>query len=472
MIRNTVKINLLIIEDNMGDFTLIKDYLEEQFVSPAITHAKNFISAKTLLAEQGMKYDVILLDLSLPDKSGEELINEVRSFSKECLIIVLTGFQDIDFSIKSLSMGVSDYLLKDDINATSLYKSIIFTIERHKTNLQLVESEKRFGNLFHMSPQPMWVYEPETFRFIQVNEAAVEKYGYSENEFLNMTILDIRPIEEAEKVKESVNLRISNSRFENTLSGRFVHRRKTGELIEVEVYSNQIVLDAKLYRSVIAVDVTEKIAFEQRLTKAIIKAQEDERYEIGGELHDNVCQILAISQISLGMLQKSLPESALHHYELVRNYISMASLEIRNLSHRLAPAFFDDSTLFDSFELLLNSFNIENKYVVNLYFDNAINGYPFARDMQLNLYRILQEQLRNIFKYAAASTIEVDLVMHKKNLKMRIADDGVGFDMHLVKEGIGLANMKRRTELFSGKFSVVSSPGGGCEIVVDIPIQE
>ena len=121
---------------------------------------------------------------------------------------------------------------------------------------------------------------------------------------------------------------------------------------------------------------------------------------------------------------------------------------------------------------MLNSFNIENKYVVNLYFDNAINGYPFARDMQLNLYRILQEQLRNIFKYAAASTIEVDLVMHKKNLKMRIADDGVGFDMHLVKEGIGLANMKRRTELFSGKFSVVSSPGGGCEIVVDIPIQE
>ena len=472
MIRDAANINLLIIEDNMGDFTLIKDYLEEQFVSPKITHAKNFTSAKSLLDEQGIKYDVILLDLSLPDKSGEELINEVRSFRSECQIIVLTGFSDIDFSIRSLSMGVSDYLLKDDINATSLYKSIIFTIERRKTNLQLVESEKRFSNLFHMSPQPMWVFELETYRFIQVNEAAVDKYGYSENEFLNMTILDIRPVEEIQKVKESVNLYKSNSKSEDTLSGRFVHLKKSGEPIEVEVYSNQIILDGKLYRSVIAVDVTEKILFEQRLTKAIIKAQEDERYEIGGELHDNVCQILAISQISLGMLQKSLPQSTLHHYELVRNYINMASVEIRNLSHRLAPVFFEDSSLYDSFEILLKNFNIENKYDINLYFDNTIKDYPLARDMQLNLFRILQEQLRNIFKYAEATTIEIDLVMHKKNLKMRIADNGVGFDMQLVKDGIGLTNMKRRTELFSGKFNILSSPGQGCEIIINIPIQE
>ena len=92
-------------------------------------------------------------------------------------------------------------------------------------------------------------------------------------------------------------------------------------------------------------------------------------------------------------------------------------------------------------------------------------------DMQLNLFRILQEQLRNIFKYAEATTIDITVVMNKKYLRMRIADDGVGFDMQLIKDGIGLANMKRRTELFSGKFNIVSTPGEGCEITVDIPIE-
>jgi len=472
MIKDNVLLNFLIIEDNPGDFILIKDYLEEQFVSPKVTHASNFTAAKSFLAEQQIKYDVILLDLSLPDKNGEALIAGVRSFGLDSIVIVLTGFSDIEFSIKSLSMGVADYLLKDDINASSLYKSIIYNIERRRMSLQLIESEKRFSNLFQLSPQPMWVYDTETLGFIQVNEAALEKYGYSENEFFNMTIMDIRSVEEIQKLKDALLSKNSDENAENTSTGRFRHHKKSGELIDVEIYSSPIALDDKLYRSVIAIDVTEKIAFEQKLTMAIIKTQEDERYEIGGELHDNVCQILAASQLSLGLLQSLLPESAFDHYERVSAYIKMASLEIRNLSHRLAPAFFDDSTLYESFELLLKNVNIENKYTISLHFDDAVKEFPIARDLQLNLYRILQEQLRNIFKYAAATTIDVDLIMHKNHLKMRIADDGIGFNMRLVKEGIGLANMKRRTELFSGKFDIASSPGEGCEIIVDIPIRK
>ena len=471
MIKDTVELNFLIIEDNLGDFTLIKDYLEEQFAFSKITHASNYTVAKSFLAEQRLQYDVILLDLSLPDKNGEALIAGVRSFCMDTLVIVLTGFSDIEFSKKSLSMGVADYLLKDDINATSLYKSIIYNIERRKTSLQLIESEKRFSTLFQLSPQPMWVYDNETLRFIQINKAAVEKYGYSENEFLTMTILDIRPEEEIQKVKDALSFKKGNDKVENTVTGRFRHHKKSGEPFEVEIYSSPIVLDGKLYRSVIAIDVTEKIAFEHKLTNAIIKTQEDERYEIGGELHDNVCQILATSQMSLGMLQKFLPPSALQHYDLVKDYLHMALVEIRNLSHRLAPIFFENSTLYESFRLLLKNFNVEDKYIINLYFNDTIKEYPLTRDMQLNLYRILQEQLRNIYKYAGATTIEVHLLIHKKNLKMRIADDGIGFDMHLVKEGIGLANMKRRTELFSGKFNILSSPGTGCEIIIEIPIQ-
>ncbi|MEO6252443.1 MAG: PAS domain S-box protein [Ferruginibacter sp.] len=469
MTKDKKDYSILVIEDNPGDLTLIEDYLEEQILTPHITQVKNFAAAKLLLDQKEI-YDVILLDLSLPDKSGEALITEINALCPVCPVIVLTGYTDIAFSIKSLSLGIADYLLKEDITATSLYKSILYNIERKKTNLELQESEKRYSNLFHLSPQSMWVYDPETLRFIQVNKAAVELYGYSEAEFLALTIMDIRPEEDRQKFKEILHKIIGKNN--NIFTGRFTHTKRSGELMEVEIYSSPITLNDKIYRSVIAIDVTEKILFEHKITRAIIKTQEDERYEIGGELHDNVCQILAISQLSLGMLKKSVPAEAMPFHEQTLEYISMASKEIRNLSHRLAPAFFNDSTLADSFEMLQHAFNTENKYEISLFFDEAAKDYPLTQDIQLNLYRILQEQLRNIFNYANATHIEVDVILHNNDLKMRVFDNGVGFDMHAVKGGIGLANMKRRAELFSGKLIINSSPGNGCEIVVEIPLQE
>ena len=84
----------------------------------------------------------------------------------------------------------------------------------------------------------------------------------------------------------------------------------------------------------------------------------------------------------------------------------------------------------------------------------------------------MQEQLRNIQKYAKAGLLKVDVLLHKGILKMRISDDGIGFNTNTVKNGIGLANMKRRIELFSGNFQIKSSPGAGCTVLIDIPLQE
>ena len=94
-----------------------------------------------------------------------------------------------------------------------------------------------------------------------------------------------------------------------------------------------------------------------------------------------------------------------------------------------------------------------------------------SRDLQLNVYRILQEQLRNITKYAKCKNIEVDLIAKNGKIKMRIMDDGIGFDVNAVKGGIGFANMKRRVELFSGRFHIFSSPGNGCELEIGIPLK-
>lgn len=467
MKRDKKSYHILVVEDNAGDFTIVEDLLSEQIESPDIVQASTFKEASEILREASKPFDVILLDLSLPDKSGQELITEMLRLAFFCPVVILTGYTDIDFSIKSISQGVLDYLLKDDLNAVTLHKSIIYAIERKKSIKELKESERRYINLFHLSPQPMWVFDVETFRFVQVNKAAIESYGYSEKEFLEMTMLDIRMGEDVTRLKEGLK---PGNLDESIFNRKVRHRKKSGEIIEVEIYSTPITINDKIFRSVIGIDVTEKNLQEHRIIKAIIKTQEDERYEIGSELHDNVCQILAVSQMTLAMLKDSLPETAMTFYEQCRKNIALTLKEIRDLSHRLAPAFFDDSTLEEAFTRLFDSFNPEEKIEYFLHFDRSVMDYPISLEIQLNLYRILQEQLRNILNYAHASAVDVFVSIDHDELELKISDNGVGYNTQLVSKGIGLANMKRRAELFSGNFEIFSSPGNGCDVIVRIPL--
>ncbi len=466
MIKDKKPYKILIVEDNPGDILFITEFLHELINKPEIENAKNFKEAVKILEPDVCKFDVILLDLSLPDKSGQELITDMLHVAKTCPIVVLTGYVDIEFSISSISQGIIDYILKDDLNPTILYKSIIYAIERKKSVSALTKSEKQYADLFNLSPQPMWVYEPDSFRFMQVNEAAVIQYGYTEEEFLNMTILDIRPSSEIQKVLDI----IPKNKENKVTKGKFLHVKKNKDVIEVEIYSTPITINDRAFRSVIAIDVTQRVRNEHRITKAIIKTQEDERYEIGAELHDNVCQILAASQMTLGMLRDSLNSDKIPVYNLCKENISLALEEIRNLSHQLAPAFFDDTTLEDAITRLLNGFNINDKYQIKFNIDESVTTTSFGREIQLNIYRILQEQLSNIAKHAKSKTITVDVKIVNHKLTMQIKDDGVGFDIEHSKAGIGFANMKRRTELFAGSFSVESSVHNGCIVYIEIPL--
>ena len=254
MENTTTTRNILIVEDNPGDFVLINEYLNEEFYQPRVEHAKTFIAAKGLL-KSGNTIDIILLDLSLPDGSGEFLVSQMAILAGLIPVIVLTGYSDKAFGIKTLSMGMADYLLKDDLSAAQLYKSICYSIERRRITMDLKESEENYRNLFDISPVPMWVYNWETGRFININKAAIEHFGYSKKEFLTMTLFDISPYEEIEKIKNRITTIAETKGFNK---GIFKHLKKNGELIEVEIHSDVYSLEQKL-RLVLCNDITESV---------------------------------------------------------------------------------------------------------------------------------------------------------------------------------------------------------------------
>lgn len=132
---------VLVVEDNPGDFFLVEEMIAEQMT--AVVHrAQSFGKARDLI-EAGGIYSVVLLDLTLPDRTGEELIHDMVQLCRDTPLIVLTGITDFDFGIRSLAMGVSDYLLKDDLTGTALHKSIAYSAERRKIITDLEASENR-----------------------------------------------------------------------------------------------------------------------------------------------------------------------------------------------------------------------------------------------------------------------------------------------------------------------------------------
>ncbi|WP_439504360.1 PAS domain S-box protein [Sediminibacterium sp.] len=139
-------------------------------------------------------------------------------------------------------------------------------IELAELNNQLINksaeisaSEKRYSELFHLSPLPMWVYDIDTLQFLEVNKAAINHYGYSEAEFLSMTIKDIRPREDLPYLE--AQLKVTRKNSTEYVSGTFRHIKKNGELITVEVQSNYISYSGKNARVILINDITERLEY-------------------------------------------------------------------------------------------------------------------------------------------------------------------------------------------------------------------
>jgi len=135
---------------------------------------------------------------------------------------------------------------------------------------QEVAQEERFRLLFQSHPLPMWVYDQETYRFLEVNEAAVRKYGYTREEFLSMTILHIRPERERPRLLED----LKRPREAYQVSGPWTHRLKDGREIQVEIHSHTLEYAGRPAVLVVALDITEKLRAEatQRLLQKALEA--------------------------------------------------------------------------------------------------------------------------------------------------------------------------------------------------------
>jgi PAS domain S-box-containing protein len=213
-------------------------------------------------------------------------------------------------------------------------------------------------------------------------------------------------------------------------------------------------------------ELRQKIQHQKKINRIVLKTQEDISNELGRELHDNINQILTAAKLQLefartnGELNADLVEKG-------QKSVEHALAEIRRLSKQLTAPRFAENELLEEIHYLLENLRLNKitKLKASKFDENLLPA-----EIKLHIFRILQEQLKNIVKYAKADTVSISLKNCANQFCLTIEDDGVGFDIKQKRSGIGLTNIRNRVESYNGTLEIVSSPGNGCKLLIKIPL--
>ncbi|MDX1640307.1 MAG: PAS domain-containing protein [Balneolaceae bacterium] len=362
------------------------------------------------------------------------------------------------------------YFLKDSEGNNEYMIGTISDITADvRAEQELKASEQQYRLLFKQNPIPMFIYDPDTLKFTTANEAAIHKYGYSEKEFSDMSILDIRPEEDVKKVKKIVSQNRDRTR---TPEGEWTHITKDGKKLKVKISSSVINYKGKKQRLVIAHDVTEQREAEKRALSAIIEGEEQERLRIAKELHDGLGQYLSASNMNLKSAFEDLtdiPDPLETTFKTGLKFLDHAISETRNISQNLMPKAIQDYGLELAAESLINQ--LSKTHDIHFHFYTNLNDVELSDKVQINLYRILQEALNNAIKHGNPGKIDVQIVSSDAELLMTIEDNGKGFDKNSAEgKGIGIRSMKTRVGAMSANLDIVSTEGKGTIISVVVPV--
>ena len=251
----------------------------------------------------------------------------------------------------------------------------------------------------------------------------------------------------------------SNGEIAHVYNRAYIIRNEAGDAIRMIGAMQDITQRKKLEEQLLH----EELNKQKEISKATIDTQEQERGEIGRELHDNVNQVLTTTKLYLelaqshGDLKNELLEKSQKNIVYVINEIRQLSLSLMNPS-------LGDLGLTDAIHDLIENVQATGKLKVKFETPGVVE--PFPDNLELTIYRITQEALNNVVRHAQATTVCIFLEKKNNSLELRIEDNGIGFDPKTVKKGTGLKNMQNRVYLANGQLHVKSKPGVGSGLFI------
>ena len=411
----------------------------------------------------------------------------------------------VEASVSTSGIGGGSYI-------TTMVRDVT---ERKEAQQALRNSETRYRLLFECNPLPLWVYDLETLAFLAVNDAAVEHYGYSREEFLRMTLKDIRPTEDIPLLLENLSKPQAGFHLSDI---RWRHRRKDGTIIDVEIACHSMVFADRMAEVVLARDVTESKRTEEALLDArdelerrvsertselaqtnksleaeirerrcaqeahrlllgqLVTAQENERRRISRELHDQMGQHLTAILLLVDSLKRGSDFNAALGAKLsqLEEVAGQISDEVDSLAWELRPTALDDLGLEAALDKYIRKWTERSLVPVDLQ-SAGLDNARLPPLIETAIYRIAQEALTNIARYARAKSVGIILERRHHHVSAIIEDNGCGFDIDALQakppeeRRMGLLGMEERAALVGGTLHIESAPGMGTTVYLRIP---
>jgi PAS domain S-box-containing protein len=358
---------------------------------------------------------------------------------------------------------------------------------RRKASEALKESEKRFRSLIRDLKTGVMLQDAEG-RVQMSNGAVTSLFRCSEEHLLNNRFwelfpdaihedgrpftLDERPSVLALKTRQMVKDLVMGILIPGTEERVWIIFTANpicddeGNLINIVCSFTDITERKKLEHELI----TKRITYQRQLTQATIDAQENERTEIGKELHDNIGQQLTTVKLFLDMANETASEKTQNLVNMAQRSVLDVINEVRAMSRSLVPSTLHDIGLIDSLQEHIDS--IRRSYPVEIEF--AHSGFEEEKTPEkekIALFRITQEQLNQVTRQALARKVQISLIANEGGFLLEIRDDGSGCERRTHRENSGLTNIRNRAELLGGTAELLCQKEGLCLLRVWLPLQ-
>jgi PAS domain S-box-containing protein len=423
--------------------------------------------------------DLVILDVNLPDISGFTVCEKIKANKATARIPVLhlsATMVSTDARVAGLEGGADAYLVQP-VDPEELVATIRALLRVRKAEEGLWKSEQQYRLFFEANPLACWVFNTSDLRILAVNEAAVKQYGYSREEFTNLTLTDIVLGDESFARTNSIATLQSDAVLR--------HKTRSGELLDVEEVWAPLHLNGRDARLAIIQNITEKLRRKEAqrqeemrrlLLEHVLYAQEEERRRIARELHDEAGQLMTSLLVGLrGVSDARQLKAAKDQAKALRKIASKAIGEVGRLARGLHSSVLDELGLKDAVQRFTDEYSTVHRIRVDLDFGQT----PFARldtAAQIGLYRIMQEALTNAARHAHASEISVRFDWDDPLLRLLIKDDGRGFNLRGVSERpsnhLGIEGMRQRASMLGGTLEIKSGPSQGTLVEVRVPLAE
>lgn len=335
-------------------------------------------------------------------------------------------------------LHLAEYFLEkgDTLNAIIYANKTKKLAKKIQNSRDLLRSLKLLSQI---DPQNSLAYANE---YIALNDSLQKREREVRNKFARIRFETDQYISETEKLNQRI-FRISLISFGILLVLVLLYlikdQRSKNKVIKIKQHANQ-----EIYNLILA----QQRNFEE--------GREKEKQHISRELHDGVLGKLFGIRLSLDSLNDEEGQEVQNkRYEYIEEIQKIAE-EIRLISHRLSK----NSIIDIDFKVVLEELIKKQSHNIHLTIDNSINWDQVDNDIKINLYRIIQEAINNIQKHAKATETKVEIIEEENALNLQVRDNGIGFNTDTVKSGIGLKNMKIRSQNIKGSFLVNSNSAG------------